>query len=171
MLFSFALHTVFATAASSSLQHPACAPQMTVSGKRDYPGAIIPALLDVLPEGQHCYLIFCVDNQPNFRVTGLPAGPVGQRQQQLRVMSLDLARQPGGQAVGLWGSAGVLPASPEPPLQQGQSGAPSAMSAGPRQLPRPSLPCQMLSRSVRATRTYPAAHVPARIRLGMAVKV
>lgn len=80
-------------------EHPACAPQMTVSGKRGYPGDIIPALLDVLPEGRQCYLIFCVDNQPNFQVTGLPVGPLGQRKQQLRVLSLDLARQ--SQAVGL----------------------------------------------------------------------
>jgi hypothetical protein len=147
---------------------------MTVSGKRDYPGAIIPALLDVLPvrEGCPCYLIFCVDNQPNFSVTGLPTEPLGQRKQLLRVLSLDLARQ--GQSVELGGRARMLPVSPEPPQQQYRPGAPSsAMSARPRHLERPQPPCQMLSRSVRTTRTYPAAHVhlPARVRQGMVAKV
>ena len=86
---------------------------MTVAGKRDYPGAIIPALLDVLPEGRQCYLIYCVDDQCKFSVAGLPAGPLGKRQQQLRVLSLNLARQ--SQGAGLLGRARLPPASPEPP--------------------------------------------------------
>ena len=81
---------------------------MTVAGKRDYPGAIIPALLDVLPEGRQCYLIYCVDHQCKFSVAGLPAGPLGKRQQQLRVLSLNLARQ----SQGLLGRARLPPAKP-----------------------------------------------------------
>ena len=145
---------------------------MTVSATREYPGAIISALLDVLPvsEGSPCYLIFCVDNQPNFSVSQLPTEPLGQRKHPLRVLILDLARQ--GQSVGPTGQARMLPASPEPPQQQYSPGAPtSAMSARPRQLERPQPSLQMLRHSVRTTRSYPAAHVPARIRQGMVVKV
>ena len=164
-LVLFALHVVCVATTNILL---ACTPQMTVSGKRDYPGHIIAALLDVLPAGHQRYLIFCVDNQPGFSVN-LSGVPLGQGKQQLRVLSLDLGSR--SQAGGLLGSTGTVPTSHEPTQQQGRRGAPSAMSGGLRRLACIQLPCQLPSRPVRSTRTYPAAHMLVRIRHGMVVKV
>jgi len=152
--------------------------QVTVSPKREYPGPLIPALLNAVAAGSMGYLVFCVHNQPQFKVTGLPAGLAGEGR--VRVLWLDLAKhRPAGepsfgvqraasiQAAGTGlgtglGGAGPWDGSEAPgaPQPGNMHGPPSAMHRAsrvklPSQVPRPS---QMVSKCAvpRCRRTFPA---------------
>jgi hypothetical protein len=57
---------------------------MTVSAERALPNNALPELLDVLPDADSYFLIFCVD-KPSFKVTGLKTAPTSGRMGRLRV--------------------------------------------------------------------------------------